>query len=350
MKNVLVLFGGESSEHEVSEISAQNVLKALNKEKYNPITVGITKDGKWYLYEGAVENIINCGWEKEAVKEAVISPSKAHRGITVLNTDGTYEKKNIDICFPVLHGKNGEDGTVQGLLELAGIPYVGCRTLSSAMCMDKIVTKILLEKNNIPQTPYVFLKKEDYVKEREFLEELIKPIGFPAFVKPANAGSSVGASKAKDAEELEKSIELAFIHDDKVLIEKNVKCREIEVAVLGNEKPVTAGPGEILSDCEFYDYDTKYISNQSVSYGIPAEITEEEREKIKDYAVRAYKALDCRGLSRIDFFIDRESGEIYLNEINTLPGFTGISMYPMLFIKGGVAYSELVDMLLETAK
>lgn len=349
MKNILILFGGESSEHEVSEISAENVLKAIDRKKYNPVTVGITKEGKWYLYEGNTEKLSGCRWEDKCTKEAIISPSKTHKGILVIDENGKAENIRIDVCFPVLHGKNGEDGTVQGLLELSGIPYVGCRTLSSAMCMDKIITKILLEKNNIPQTPYVYIKKEDYNSDAD-LDALVSVLGYPVFVKPANAGSSVGASKAKNKEELKKSIELALLHDDKVLMEKNVKCREIEVAVMGNENPVIAGPGEILSDGEFYDYDTKYITNQSVGYGIPAEITNEQRERIRDYALRAYKALDCRGLSRIDFFIDKDSGEMYLNEINTLPGFTGISMYPMLFTAEGVSYNRLVEMLIETAK
>lgn len=349
MKNILILFGGESSEHEVSEISAENVIKALDREKYNPVTVGITKDGKWYLYEGDTEKISGCRWEDNCTKEAIISPSKTHKGILVISEDGKTEKISIDVCFPVLHGKNGEDGTVQGLLELSGIPYVGCRTLSSAMCMDKVITKVILEKNNIPQTPYVYIKKEEYSESTD-VDAIVSELGYPVFVKPANAGSSVGASKAKNSEELKKSIELALAHDSKVLIEKNIRCREIETAVLGNENPVIAGPGEILSDGEFYDYDTKYISNQSVGYGIPAEITEDQKEKILDYALRAYRALECRGLSRVDFFIDRDTDEIYLNEINTLPGFTGISMYPMLFISEGISYGELVEKLLETAK
>lgn len=344
-KEVLILFGGESTEHDVSRISAYNVINAVDKEKYNIHTIGITKDGRWYLYEGDYENIKDGSWETFENKEAFISPSKTLSGIVVLNKDGSFSKVNIDICFPVLHGKNGEDGTVQGLLELSGISFVGGKTLGMAMCMDKVITKIILEKNNIPQTPYFFLRKGDDIGKA--LDE--SQMEFPLFVKPVNAGSSIGASKATDEISFRNAVEEAFRYDSKVLVEKNINCREIEVAAMGTDEVVVAGPGEILSDAEFYDYNTKYISNENVGYGIPANITEEQKELILGYAKKAYRALECRSLSRVDFFIDKDSGEIYLNEINTLPGFTNISMYPKLFINEGIEYSKLVEMLLESS-
>lgn len=344
-KSVLILFGGESTEHEVSRISAYNVINGIDKEKYELTIIGITKKGNWFLYEGDYEKIKDGSWEAVDNKEAFISPSKACRGIVIINKDGSVSYKKIDICFPVLHGKNGEDGTMQGLLELSGINFVGGKTLSMAMCMDKVMTKIVLEKNNIPQTPYFFLRKEDDVKEALLKSQM----EFPLFVKPVNAGSSIGASKATDLKGFEKAVAEAFLYDNKVLVEKNINCREIEVAVMGNTELRAAGPGEIISDAEFYDYDTKYITNDNVGYKIPADITKEQTELIKDYAKKAYKALECRSLSRVDFFIDKDTGEIYLNEINTLPGFTNISMYPKLFISEGVEYKELIDLLLETS-
>ncbi len=344
-KTVLILFGGESTEHEVSRISAYNVINGIDKEKYNLVVIGITKSGNWFLYEGDYEKVKDGSWESEDNKEAFISPSKSHGGIVVINKDGSISKIKIDICFPVLHGKNGEDGTLQGLLELSGINFVGGKTLSMAMCMDKVMTKIVLEKNNIPQTPYFFLRKGEDITEKLTQSNM----SFPLFVKPVNAGSSIGASKASDINEFEKSVADAFLYDNKVLVEKNINCREIEVAVMGNNELRTAGPGEIISDAEFYDYDTKYITNENVGYKIPADITKEQTALIKEYAKKAYKALECRSLSRVDFFIDKDTGEIYLNEINTLPGFTNISMYPKLFLSEGVEYKELIDLLLETS-
>ena len=344
-KNVLVLFGGESSEHEISLISSYNVLSSIDKDVYNIYMIGITKDGKWYYYNGDYESIKDGSWENKDVKKAIISPCKNDSGIIIF--DNEIRKVKIDVCFPVLHGKNGEDGTIQGLLTLAGIKFVGCSYMSSALCMDKVMTKIVLEKNNIPQTPYEFVKKNDFdmidIKKR-----VDENIGYPCFVKPVNAGSSVGASKAENKEALFDAIYDAFKYDSKVLIEKFINCREIETAVLGNEKITVAGPGEIISNSEFYDYDTKYV-NGTTEYGIPADLDEETTEKIIGYAKKAYKVLDCKGLSRIDFFVDKDTSEIYLNEINTLPGFTNISMYPKLFIHKGFKYKELVTTLIELA-
>lgn len=345
-KNVLFLFGGESSEHEVSCISAYNVLKAADTEIYNIYMIGITKDGRWLYYDGDLEKIKNHTWQDFAKYQAVISPCKSDSGIVIF--DKEIRKIKIDVCYPVLHGKNGEDGTVQGLLTLAGIPFVGCSYTSSAVCMDKIMAKCVLEVNNIPQTPYIYIKNTQKISYPALVKEIDEKLGFPCFVKPVNAGSSVGASKAEDKYALKASIEEAFRHDSKVMIEKFVNAREIEVAVMGNDMLLTAGPGEILSSSEFYDYETKY-NDASVGYGIPADIDEKTKEIILDYARRAYTVLDCKGLSRVDFFIDRDTGVIYLNEINTLPGFTDASMYPKLFMDKGFTYKEIIDELIKTA-
>ncbi len=345
-KNVLFLFGGESSEHEVSCVSAYNVLLAADTELYNIYTIGITKDGKWLYYDGDFEKIKDLSWVNEAKYKAVISPCKSDSGIIIFKDE--IEKIKIDACFPVLHGKNGEDGTVQGLLTLAGIPFVGCSYTSSAVCMDKIMAKCVLEVNDIPQTPYIYIKKNQKISYAALANEVEEKLGFPCFVKPVNAGSSVGASKAEDAQELRESVEAAFIHDSKVMIEKFINCREIEVAVMGNDMYLLAGPGEILSTSEFYDYETKY-HNASVGYKIPADIDEKTRETILCYARKAYSALDCKGISRVDFFLDRDTNKIYLNEINTLPGFTNTSMYPKLFMDKGFTYKEIVNALIEQA-
>ncbi len=348
-KNLLILFGGESSEYEVSLISSSNVLNAIDKNIYDVTTIGITKDGRWLLYEGDYEKIKDGSWIDEASKKAIISPCKSQGGIVILGEDG-WEEKKIDVCFPVLHGKNGEDGTVQALLKLAGIKFVGCEMLASAVAMDKIMTKIILEKNSIPVTPYVYFKKHNIDKLDTYILKIEKELGYPCFVKPVNAGSSMGASKAGDRDELITSINDAFIHDDKVMVEKFINCREIEVAAMGNNIVRIAGPGEIISESEFYDYDTKYVSNSEVKYNIPAHITDEQTELIKKYAVSAFDVLDLKGLSRIDFFIDKDNGDIYLNEVNTIPGFTNISMFPKMFMSEGVSYTELVSELLNLAQ
>ncbi len=345
-KNVLFLFGGESSEHEISCISVYNILNAVDRDEFNIHLIGITKTGEWFYYDKDIEKIKDATWSDEKLSKAIISPCKSHKGIIIF--DEEVKKVNIDICFPVLHGKNGEDGTVQGLLTLAGIKFVGCSYMSSALCMDKVMTKIVLEKNDIPQTPYVSIKLSDWKNEKEVTDEIENKLGFPCFVKPVNAGSSMGASKACDLESLKKAIDDAFLHDKKVMVEKFINCREIETAVLGNDDIEVAGPGEIISQSEFYDYDTKYHTD-SVGYDIPAKLEEEVSKKIIEYAKKAYKVLDCKGLSRIDFFIDKDTGDIYLNEINTLPGFTNISMYPKLFINKGLSYKELVRELIKIA-
>ena len=347
-KTVAIIFGGESSEYEVSCVSAANVADNLDKNLYKALLVGITKDGKWWIYKGETDDMRNHIWHEKRsfLTPAVISPCKAHHGILALDgANGTFEIVRIDVASPVLHGKNGEDGTMQGLLELAGIPYVGCDTYSSAVSMDKAATKTICANAGIPVVPFISAVKTDDIDELIARSE--SNYGYPVFVKPANAGSSVGITKAKNKNELKCGIELAFKHDRKLLIEPNTVGREIEVAVCGNDKPFASVCGELISNSDFYDYETKYIDNRAQCIA-PALIDEKISDEIRKYAVSVYKALDCKGLSRVDFFLT-ENGPM-LNEINTIPGFTPISMYPKMMDCIGIGYSELITKLLLLAE
>lgn len=346
-KTVAILFGGESSEYDVSCVSAANVAENLDKEKYDPILVGITKDGKWWIFKGTTDDMRNHVWQEKfsLLTPAVISPCKAHHGLIALDgAKGTFEIVHIDIAFPVLHGKNGEDGTMQGLLELAGIPYVGCNTYSSAVSMDKAATKIICANAGIPVVPFVDAIKNDDI---DGIADKAEKFGYPLFIKPANAGSSVGITKAKNRDELIAGIKLAFLHDKKLLIEPNVAGREIEVAVCGNNKPFASVCGEIVPNSEFYDYETKYVSDAADCIA-PARLDDNVAEYIRTLAVKVYKALGCSGFSRVDFFLTDK--EVYLNEINTIPGFTPISMYPKLMDCVGIDYSSLITKLLTLAE
>ncbi len=345
MINLLILFGGESPEHDVSNISAANILAEIDQTKYNIIKIGITKDGKWYLLSDNCSNdeIKNGQWIQKTVCPAIISPSKETKGVLVLK-DTAAKHIPVDVCFPVLHGSNGEDGMIQALLQLAGIRRVGANCLSSAMAMDKAVSKTIFEKAGIPVVPAVYLNKN------ENHENLLSRISLPVFVKPANAGSSVGCSKVFKQEELKPALEEAFRIDTKVLVEKYIDCREIECAVLGNDDVFVSTPGEISTESEFYDFDSKYINTGANHLEIPANLPEETIEKIKTYAKKAFCALGLSGFSRVDFFLDKHTNEIYLNEINTIPGFTAQSMYPLLMKNEGISYRELLDRLVELAQ
>lgn len=342
-ENLLILFGGESNEHEVSLRSAANVISSVNSDLYDLTTIGITKDGKWYLYEGDTESIKNGSWINSAKTEAFISPTKNERGIVILRENG-FEIKKIDVCFPVLHGKNGEDGTVQGLLALAGIPCVGGNLLSVALAMDKKYSKIVFEYENIPVVPVT------YVKKGVDIEKLKESLTLPVFVKPANAGSSVGCHKVTEISELESALNDAFSVDSSVLIEKYIDCREIEFAILGNDEPMVTMPGEITSDSGFYDYETKYIKTDKVNITAPAPISKDMCKKMQEYALKGYKALGLSGFARVDFFVDKNTDEIYLNEINTIPGFTASSMYPFLMDKHNITCDKLTEKLIKFAK
>lgn len=348
MKNILILFGGKSSEYEVSLQSAYSVISNIPEDKYTVTLVGITKDGRWLLFEGDIDRIPTGKWLESDCTSAMISTDCGDSSIIVFRNDKT-EKIHIDACFPVLHGKNGEDGTVQGLLELSGIPYVGCRTLASAMCMDKAVTNMTADYAQIPQAKWMGITKHDYYADKDvFVADCIEKLGLPVFVKPANAGSSVGVSKAKTREDIYTAMDIAFKEDDKVVAEQNIDGREIECAVLGNSNPVASVLGEIKPASEFYDYEAKYVSNDSVLC-IPASLPESTADEIRAYAVKAYIALGCSGLSRVDFFVQKSDGKVLFNEINTLPGFTPISMYPKMFEASGIPYAQLIDRLINLA-
>ena len=337
---VAILFGGQSTEHEVSKMSAISVLKNIDKDKYEVYPIGIRKDGKWFKYSGDIDGIENGEWEKN--NESIVADGQ-----------NLLFNRKIDVVFPVLHGLYGEDGTIQGLCKLVNIPCVGAGVMSSALCMDKVYTKYLLERFNIKQAEYVIVNNtSELCKVNEIISAAIKEIenklNYPVFIKPANSGSSVGITKAHNKEELKQGIELALKHDRKVLIERAINAREIEVAVLGNEFPEAAIPGEIVPIKEFYDYEAKYQVEGS-TYLIPAALNNEKLKEIKDLAVRIYSILDCAGMARVDFLVDKNSEEIYLNEVNTLPGFTKISMYPKMWSSSGKSFKKLIDELIELA-
>lgn len=325
-----VIFGGMSTENEVSVLSAKSILSHLDTKKYEIFPIYIEKDGTWYEYEKKQEisNIID------------------------------YLQK-LDILFPVLHGLYGEDGTIQGLFELLKKPYVGCGVLASSVGMDKVYTKIIFERAGLKQARYQYIKKykEDYIyvgqsfeeeilKLKEVVSRIVKNLKFPMFVKPSNSGSSVGVNKANNETELEKYIEYATKFDSKILIEEGIQGKEIECAVLGNEEAIASCVGEVKSAEEFYSYDAKY-KNQESRTDIPANIPKEIAEEIRKQAVKAFKAIDGKGLARVDFFVENETNQIYINEINTLPGFTNISMYPKLFEASGITYQQLLNKLIE---
>ena len=339
-----VVFGGESTENEVSVVSANSILNNLDTEKYDIYPIYIDKEGTWWEYEK--QNNIRLG--------AKIRNKK------LIENERNYLNQ-LDIVFPVLHGKYGEDGTIQGFFELIGLPYVGCHVLSSSIGMDKAYSKIIFEKAGLKQADYEYIRKykdkylyvnKDFEEEILSLEAVAKKISkeskYPMFVKPSNAGSSVGINKAKNFEQLKDYIEIASQFDNKILIEQGINGREIECAVLGNDEVIASCVGEIKPAEEFYSYNAKY-SNEESKTEIPADLPKEISEKIRKQAIKAFKAIDGKGLARVDFFVERKSNEIYINEINTMPGFTNISMYPKLFEKSGIAYKELLDKLIELA-
>lgn len=345
--NVCVVFGGVSSEHEISKISATTVIGCLDENKYNLHKIYIDKSGEWYYFDKSENEIQNIKDNMAAMNldRAIISPSRATKGIIKFNNDQTTENIKIDVIIPVLHGKNGEDGTIQGLFELAGIPYVGSGVIGSSVCMDKCIAKVLFKEAGVPQADWVTVKYGDNIDVKE-IEDIL---GYPCFIKPANAGSSVGVSKVRNRDELLEGIKLAFEHDYKVLIEEFVEASEVESAVIGNFEPSVADNlGEIAPANDFYDFDAKYNDNSS-KLTIPANVSKDIELKLKEYAIKAYKICECRGLSRVDFFVNKKSGEIRLNEINTLPGFTSISMYPKMWEKSGVDNMRLLDNLIDYA-
>jgi D-alanine-D-alanine ligase len=373
-----ILFGGRSGEHEVSLLSAASVLNAIDKEKYEVVPIGITKDGRWLTAEHA-ENLLlgklvleprnlRAGDPETTTSAAVLARGEAvivppepvhrHSGLVPFQTDAAMMRRasdraiNVDVIFPVLHGTFGEDGTIQGLLELADIPYVGAGVLGSAAGMDKDIMKSLFIAAGIPIVKHVTILRGAWEKDPKKVQKLVESkLTYPVFVKPANLGSSVGISKAHNRKELGPAVEEAAKFDRKIVIEQGVggkkeKAREIECAVLGNDEPAASVPGEIVPGKEFYDYTAKYVDEGSQLI-IPAKLTKAETKKVQELAVAAFQAVDCSGLARVDFLMDPKTGKIFLNEINTMPGFTAISMYPKLWGASGLAYADLIDRLIQ---
>ncbi|MBR2938042.1 MAG: D-alanine--D-alanine ligase [Oscillospiraceae bacterium] len=347
--NVCVLFGGISPEHAVSLRSAESVLNNMDAEKYNIFPVGITKEGEWFLYGGTDYTLLPSGkWETHPDNcRALISPVRGEGLVTFQS--GVVTRNPIDVVFPVLHGENGEDGAMQGLLQMAGIPCVGPQVSASAVAMDKTLTKLVVDNAGITQAAWLLVRSSGLQRDMDrIIGDVEGKFSYPVFVKPAGTGSSVGVSKAGNREQLTAALLDAGRYDAKILVEEFIDGIEVEVAVLGNEDPIASVAGEIDSGAEFYDYDAKYITDTSVAY-IPARIPETVAEQVRNAAVQVYKAIGCQGLSRVDFFITRQDNRVVFNEINTLPGFTSISMYPKLFVASGIAYSALIDRLLQLA-
>ncbi len=350
-KQIAVVFGGQSSEHEISCVSAVNIIEGLDREKYDIHKIGITKEGHW-LYVDTVADMKDGSWLNSKVT-AVIVPDQRHPGIWKMDAGDhegriTVEIQPIDVAVPVLHGKDGEDGTIQGLFELAGIPYVGCGVLASAAAMDKISTKIFADRIGVRQAKYVTDVSRDGSQTEASMDAVERELGYPVFVKPSNAGSSRGISKAHDREELKAAIALAKEHDHRVLIEETIRGHEVECAVLGGQQVRASKVGEILAAAEFYDYDAKYNDSESKTV-IDPDLPEEVKEKVRENAVAIFKQIDGFGLSRVDFFVEQDTNEVIFNEINTFPGFTDISMYPMLWEAMGTEKKELLDRLIELA-
>lgn len=343
-----VLFGGRSAEHEVSLVSAASIINALDKSKYDILPIGITKEGRWLTAVNAVQ-LLKDHAPLDNLPEHVLLPDPRKQSLINISTAFPQAAQHLDVIFPVIHGTYGEDGTVQGLFELADIPYVGAGVLGSAVGMDKVIAKQLLERAKIPVTPGIWFLYSDYIKNsKKYIAEIERKLRYPCFVKPPNQGSSVGITKAHNRKELIAAIGLAGGYDRKILVEKAIlNPREIEVSVLGNDEPEVSVPGEIIPSNEFYDYDAKYVDGKSTSI-IPAKLPRHVVKKIQQYAASAFKILECSGMARIDFLVQK-NGKAFLNEINTIPGFTSISMYPKLWEASGVTYSDLLDRLIHLA-
>lgn len=326
-----VIFGGKSGEHEVSLMSAASVLRAIDRTKFQPVTIGITKKGEWKLFEGSEDDIENGSWEKTAVPFPI-----------------DKLKETVDFALPIMHGPNGEDGTIQGLFEMVNIPYGGCGVLGSAAAMDKAIAKDVFAQAGLPICRHILIIGEYYLRHtEEEIARLEAAMSYPVFVKPANMGSSVGISKAKDRESFREAMTEALKYDRRIVVEEGLDIREVETGVIGIDDPIVSVVGEILPSEEFYSYHAKYFDGGATNLVIPADITEEQSENIRDIAKRAYLALDCSGFARVDFFIEKKTGKIYINEINTIPGFTAFSMFSLLFAEAGVPYAELIERIVD---
>ena len=345
--NVGILFGGKSVEHEVSVQSAKNVYDAIDKNKYNVVMIGITKDGKWRLNPKVANGVLSISDGNGAPNNPLTLMPEAD-GKQLVDLEGKKHIEKLDVIFPILHGQFGEDGTVQGLLKLVNIPFVGSGVLGSAVGIDKEVMKRLLKGSDLPSAKYLVLYKYVGDVPNPTYDEIKTYLGVPFFVKPANLGSSVGISKVNNADEFQYAVDEAFKFDVKLIVEMNIKGREIECSVLGNERPIASLPGEIISSHSFYSYEAKYLDEHGAILKIPASLPDDIIRKIQGTAIKAFKALYSEGMARVDFFLTDEQ-EIIINEINTIPGFTKISMYPKLWEASGISYSELIDRLIQLA-
>ncbi len=348
-----VIFGGRSGEHEVSVASAASVLRALDPDKYEVVPIGITHEGRWLAGADPTKMIAGAAMEdsgehSKPVTAVTITGDPTRHGLVPTDTgaSGAAGPGQLDIVIPVLHGTYGEDGTLQGLLEMAGVPYAGCGVLGSALGMDKEKAKVVFQAAGLPVVPWVTVRRHEVERDAEAVTRRVEErFAYPVFVKPANLGSSVGVGKAHDRAELAGALATALEYDRKAIVEPGVNCRELECGVLGNDEPIASVVGEVVPSNEFYDYRAKYIDNASRLY-IPAEIPPEKAEELRRLAVEAFLALDLSGLARVDFFLDKDSGQVYVNEVNTMPGFTQISMYPKLWEASGIPYPELLDRLI----
>jgi D-alanine-D-alanine ligase len=344
-----LVFGGRSGEHEVSLASATSVMANVDSDKYEVVPIGITKEGAWLLgieparLIAAEQSVSEGGGAEETTAVTLTSDPRLRRLIPLEGSQPLEDNGALDIIFPVLHGTYGEDGTLQGLLEMANVPYVGCGVLGAALGMDKEKMKMVFQAVGLPSVDYLVYRRNERI-----MDAIEQRLGYPCFVKPVNLGSSVGISKAHERGELEDAIHVAAQYDRKVIIERGINCRELECSVLGNDEPIASVVGEVIASNEFYDYNAKYLDNKSQVI-IPADIPQASAEEVRRQATTAFLALDLSGLARVDFFLEKESGRIYINEVNTMPGFTQISMYPKLWEASGLSYAQLLDRLIELA-
>ena len=348
-----LVFGGRSGEHEISLRSARSVFEALDRNKYDPVLIGIDHNGGWHLQETAraLPSAGQATLRLDSASASIAIAPNAQSGDASLVSVGSTPTAigAIDVIFPVLHGTYGEDGTIQGLLEMAGLPYVGSGVLGSSAGMDKDVAKRLFKAAGLPVVDGVVVRSSDPRPRAEIIANIERDLGYPCFVKPCNMGSSVGVSKARDASSLAEALEDAFQYDTKVLVERAHQVREIEVAVLGNDRPEASVAGEIVPTHDFYSYEAKYLDENGALLKIPAELDEQQMATVRKMAIEAFQCLELSGLARVDFFLDKTTGQWFLNEVNTMPGFTSISMFPKLWEATGIPYSELVDRLLSLA-
>jgi D-alanine-D-alanine ligase len=350
-----LVFGGRSGEHEVSLASANSIMAKLDREKYDVVPIGITREGSWLLGTEPAQLLAggqasSSGAEQEQTTAVTLTGDPNLRRLIPIESGETLRDNGvIDVIFPVMHGTYGEDGALQGLLEMANVPYIGCGVLGSALGMDKEKMKLIFRSVGLPIVDFLVYRRVEWERSPEAVMDAVEErLSYPCFVKPVNLGSSVGINKAHDRDELEHAINVAAEYDRKIIIERGINCREIECAVLGNDEPLASVAGEIVASNEFYDYNAKYIDNQSQTI-IPAPIPPETTEQVRRFALTAFSALDLSGLARVDFFLEKESNQVYINEVNTMPGFTQISMYAKLWEASGLPYSQLLDRLIELA-